>query len=456
MSLLSNAPPPGLTLPKVLAPSQEEVAWDALETAKEKVRVKAAHYDRARSGAPFADTKTLTPAEIQYKLRYLFGIYLTKLELKALVQDFDRDGDGDIDNAEFQVAFFRLAQEGKDRIIQDKLRRQRKIASEKKRVEQERCDDLVRRTQINLCDYSMHDLEKVQATVAKVAETYDVELEEAMGPALKVFEGHMNPTQFKEQLRKSLNIELSLPELSALFEHCDRDKSGSIEGAEFKFEFLRLRRQGALNAKRRLENANKRINTRMANLEAECLKRFNRELQLEVSYEYSEEDKQRALDSIARVAAHFDPSDYRNRDIIKAMNQRLDPGALKEQLIRCFDIRLTPQELGALIEHVDADANGFVEGAEFWIVFSKEGDRHREKVRLQENASNEARRAAIENFAQIQADKKAERMRLAKLAKKKVRGRIDDGVSKRLQKAQAPNTPSCTICFHSGVDLPLV
>ena len=412
--------PSGLSLPRVLAPSQEEVAWSALVSAKEKVRTKASTYDRSRAGAPFADTKTLSPAEIQYKLRYLFGIYLTKPELKALVQDFDRDGDGTIDNAEFQVAFFRLAQEGKDRIFQDKLRRQRKIASEAERVEKERCEDLLRRTQISMCDYSMHDLESVQATVAKVAETYDVELEEAMGPALKVFEGHMNPTQFKEQLRKSLNIEVSLPELSALFEHCDRDKSGSIEGAEFKFEFLRLRRQGALKAKRRLERANQRINTRMANLEAECLQRFNRTLQHEVSCDFTAEDQVRALNFIARAAAHFDPSDYRNRDIINAFNQRLNPSALREQLVRCFDIRMTSPELGALVQYVDRDKNGFVEGAEFWIAFSKEGDRYREEVRLQENEQNEKRRAAISNFAQIQVDKKEERRRVAKLAKNKV------------------------------------
>ena len=444
MSRSSNGPLDGLTLPKVLAPSQEEVAWSALASAKEKVRAKAAHYDRSRAGAPFADTKTLTPAEIQYKLRYLFGIYLTKLELTALVRDFDRDGDGSIDNAEFQVAFFRLAQEGKDRIIQEKLRRQRNLRGEKERSEKERAEELVRRTQIDLCDYSMQDLENVQAHVAKVAETYDVELEEAMGPALKVFEGHMNPTEFKEQLRKSLNIELSLPELSALFEHCDRDKSGSIEGAEFKFEFLRLRRQGALNAKRRLERANKRINTRMANLESECLKRFNRNSELVVSYDFTPEDQKRALEYIAKAAAHFDPSDYRNRDVINAFNQRLDPPALREQLVRCFDIRLTSHELGALVQYVDRDQNGFVEGAEFWIAFSKVGDRYREKIRLQENEQNEKRRAAINNFAQKLADEKAERRRLAKLAKKKVRER-------ERERLNAPMVSKYTIVIQSHI-----
>ena len=81
---------------------------------------------------------------------------------------------------------------------------------------------------------------------------------------------------------------------------------------------------------------------------------------------------------------------------------------------------MTSPELGALVQYVDRDKNGFVEGAEFWIAFSKEGDRYREEVRLQENEQNEKRRAAISNFAQIQVDKKEERRRVAKLAKKKV------------------------------------
>lgn len=46
--------------------------------------------------------------------RFIFGVTLTDAEHVALVKHFDRDGDGTIDNAEFQSAFFRLADEGKD------------------------------------------------------------------------------------------------------------------------------------------------------------------------------------------------------------------------------------------------------------------------------------------------------------------------------------------------------
>jgi len=375
-----------------------------LERAREKVREKALHYDRSRSGGAdvFSTTKTLTPEEIGYKLRFHFGIKLTKAELGALVLDFDRDGDGMIDNAEFQVAFFQLAQEGRERLRKKQTKRKKfleqKVESYRKQLEEQ----LMRQKQITLCEYDEEDLERAQEKVRRVAKVYDVEREETLGPALSVFEGHMDAAGFREQLRRSLELELSLPEFSALFELCDRDCSGSIEGSEFKFEFLRLRREAKLQAQQELKESNLRISQRMKNLEDRCLKSFNQEPKMEISYDYTEEDIRRALQKVGRVAAHFDSRDYRNATMLNAFKARLGPSELGEQLVRSFGLRLSPTELGALVTHIDRDGNGQVEGAEFWIVFQQEGKARRDFERRVELKQREIRQRSIEGFVQEQ------------------------------------------------------
>lgn len=122
----------------------------ALESAKAKVRSAAAHYERSRSGGAsvFSDTKSLTPQEIAYKLKFAFGIKLTKSELKALVALFDRDGDGHIDNAEFQVAFFRLANEGKEEYKQNTQKRMHAIQSKAKHIETTLTNQLKKRSKV--------------------------------------------------------------------------------------------------------------------------------------------------------------------------------------------------------------------------------------------------------------------------------------------------------------------
>jgi len=403
----------------------------ALESAREKVRTKAMHYERSRSGGAdvFSTTKSLTPDEIDYKLRFIFGIQLTKPELKALVNDFDLDGDGMIDNAEFQVAFFKLAREGKERFRKKMKKRQETLELLDDRRQMALKEHLIRQQQFQLCEYTEKDVVSIQSKVAHIAKLYDVELEEALGPALKVFEGQMNPTQFREQLRRSLGIKMSNPEFSAFFEHCDRDQSGTIEGSEFKFEFLQLRRKGKLQAKRDLQESNHRITSRMKSLEKSCLERFNRELGFEVSFDFTEEDQTRALNLIGRKAAHFDARDYRNQTCIKAFQAQLTPLGFADQLIRSFDIRLKPRELGALISYVDRDGNGFIEGSEFWIAFQKEGRRWRELERSRELKQRKYRAKKIEGFVQEQMKLSRKRAVLKELS---TRSEDEDGSSLRV------------------------
>lgn len=62
-------------------------------------------------------------------------------------------------------------------------------------------------SQTHLASYTQKESERVQNRMAKVASLYDA-ARDGVGPGLAVFEGELNPTQFREQLRRSLDFKM--------------------------------------------------------------------------------------------------------------------------------------------------------------------------------------------------------------------------------------------------------
>lgn len=48
----------------------------------------------------------------------VFGLKLSPSELGAVMQEFDKDGDGTVNCAEFLLTFFRIGFEGRNRALQ--------------------------------------------------------------------------------------------------------------------------------------------------------------------------------------------------------------------------------------------------------------------------------------------------------------------------------------------------
>ena len=83
----------------------------------------AAHYFSHRSGEIKGITfhDNLTPTEFKDQLWRSFQIRLSGAELGALCAFFDKDGDGTISGAEFQLAFFRAGREVRARLTAQKV-----------------------------------------------------------------------------------------------------------------------------------------------------------------------------------------------------------------------------------------------------------------------------------------------------------------------------------------------
>eukprot|EP00617_Octactis_speculum_P018965 CAMPEP_0185761320 /NCGR_PEP_ID=MMETSP1174-20130828/20217_1 /TAXON_ID=35687 /ORGANISM="Dictyocha speculum, Strain CCMP1381" /LENGTH=473 /DNA_ID=CAMNT_0028442483 /DNA_START=94 /DNA_END=1515 /DNA_ORIENTATION=- len=365
----------------------------ALNSALRKFRAKVKHYDRERTGGAryFTDAVTLEPAEFRQILSSVFMLNFTKEEFVAILGYFDTDGDGAIDNAEFQRAFFRLAFEGREMHRIMAAQAGKRIEARNKKWNESLRKKLTARTAATLAEYSEKDVNSMQDKSQLVARTFKTN--SAIVPGLESFEGKLDVTEFRERCKSSLHMNLSAKEFSAFFHACDLDKSGFIEGAEFKYQFLKMRREGNTRANIELHEENERISNLKKTLEETSIKRFITTKDADISYDYTATDLGNVLDLIAKTAAHHDSRFSLELNNFKT---RLNPTAFRDQLSTSFGIKMSPKELGALFQHVDRDGNGLVDGDEFLIVFAREGDRWR-KMELEREMKIRVNRHSVLN-----------------------------------------------------------
>lgn len=124
--------------------------------------------------------------------------------------------------------------------------------------------------------------------------------------SLKGFESvGLNPTEFREQLRRNFNITLSNAELGALVYLFDADGDGLINTIEFLNEFFKLGEQEKQKQRlkqqeivRRIENGKKKTE-RLRKKKAEILTASK------IDQDWTEEDKTNAIRKVAKVAFSY-------------------------------------------------------------------------------------------------------------------------------------------------------
>ena len=186
----------------------------------------------------------------------------------------------------------------------------------------------------------------------------------------------LDATQFREQLRRNMNIILTDEELGALVYLFDKNGDGFIDTAEFKNEFFRLGKQDREKFNYHKAQEKERHQQRLARLEAkqkEYLERFSR---TNVAETWTEEQQASAIKKIANVAFTYDG--FKGGLEGFANTTSLTPAEFKEIMRRKFETFLTPEETGALCDMFDRNDNGMIDTREFVYQFFKIGRRERE------------------------------------------------------------------------------
>jgi Ca2+-binding EF-hand superfamily protein len=234
---------------------------------------------------------------------------------------------------------------------------------------------------------TLPDLLSAKKKIAVVAADFDPKK-----TSLKGFEGHsLDPTEFREQLRRNFLISLTNAELGTLVVLFDKDEDCRVNSAVFINEFLRL---GDLERKKMAEQVRengRRAEMLKAKIQKERDEQLSRLCKYHVPKEFTPEEEKNAVQKFSKLALGHDSF---NKIALQGFinGGSLTPVQFKEQLRRNFCLYLTPGEVAALVHVFDSNGDGSIDCHEFLQHFFKIGFIEREKFHKKHVAKCNRRR----------------------------------------------------------------
>lgn len=375
--MTANVNPYLLTLPQLIS-------------ARKKIGTVAAYYDPVLYSLEGFAGYELNPTEFREQLRRNFFINLSDAELGALVYYFDRDGDGKVNSTEFVNEFFKMGKRERRKIELSHQDEKERIDNVKAKITQSREAKYSALAKSRTTDKFTPE-EKASAVdkVKKVAFEYD----SFKGGLEEFLEcDSMDPSEFREQLRRNFLIYLTPEETAGLIDEFDSNKDGRISCQEFMRNFFRL---GRLERDRHAQ-IHASIQFKHRSLETQRLKdvdsRFHKLVETTL-VPATEADAKSAFDKIKMAAFEY-RKDAPFQDVRKSFEcKELSPTGFKELLKANFGIYLTPGELDAAMKLFDANGDGAISSSEFLSTFFRLGsdqrlknleDKRKETIRLQQ------------------------------------------------------------------------
>lgn len=221
---------------------------------------------------------------------------------------------------------------------------------------------------------TLPELLSAKKKVSRVAAHYDPEKS-----SFKGFEClYLDPTEFREQLRRNFLITLTDGELGALVSLFDKDRIGKVSTSAFITEFLRLGKIAREKEFEQVKLANEKIVEKKKKFLAQREEMKKRLVKFDIPKTWSKEDEDNARFKFGQAALSYDHSG-------NALSGFTDGGSLTylqfhEQLRRNFQLFLSPGEVAALVHIFDTNGDGVIDCDEFLHHFFKIGGMEREKL----------------------------------------------------------------------------
>lgn len=381
------------------------------ESAMNKIRAAAMHYDRNAPGAPSMESFSalyLVPAVFKEILRRTFNISLSPAEVVAMVHEYNYSNDN-IDTNKFLVSFIKFGFEERDKAKAVELEKQRRSEQIRLMAEEKQRKEAESKFALKVTyGYAPSQRDAAFAKLAAAAKRYDKSHPAAM--SLEGFEQKsMKPETFREMLKRTFGLVPSAEELGALVHYFDQEGKGEIHSYNFLTFFLKLginerEKDHKESMKKLREDAVYREKFHQQQMAAQWAK-----AELNVTFDFTEDDRASAIEKLTVAAAKFDPA---NGELTAFQASVLSPAVFREMLRRCFNLRLTNGELAALIKRFECgDAMHNVSCSEFIVAFNQLGFERRSMIRKQQLEKQRSMTGAAlsrKQELQRQADAKAD------------------------------------------------
>jgi len=376
---------------KVVIKLVDSYTEEDLASAKNKIMEAAVKYDRFMPGAVQLDAfecYQMKPHIFREQLKMVFNVQLSLNELSAFIRDFNNgdketENDENINCAAFLINFFRVGFNEKEKRVREYWAKKKKHEDDRQQKKIEKREALEHKNLFKpVMEFTAADKESALTKLRFAAKQYDKSMPGAM--SMKAFEEKtMPPHVFREQLKMVFNMQVNAAELGALMSVFDLDGEGVINCDEFAKVILNMGiaerekevRETILRQKKADEARQRRIERKKAELESKN--------SLKVNYTYTEQEFQSAINKLTEAAWGYDKN-MSGAPTLEAFEQKeMEPHVFQEQLRRSFLMKISPQELGAIMHYFDPEGTGKINCADFLKKFFKTGYEERQRRHMQ-------------------------------------------------------------------------
>lgn len=347
-----------------------------------QITTQAKLFDKTHPAAPSLAGFTggaMKPGEFNNLIKKVFGIILTSKELAAIIKEFKYDASGQtIDSKAFLNKFTKMGSDArardKARILDAKREYAAKLEAEKKRK-------LLIQSQKNEFklddEWDEQDRKSAYAKLTAASAKYDKNAPGSV--SLEAFDAkYLSAPTFKEQLKRTFGVQVSMSELSALVAEFDNGHQ-CVDSQKFLVAFLKLGAEERHKAKLiQLELQRRQDLERKSEHERKMIEAENK-MTLKVSYNFSTQERESAFAKLTAASKKYDRTHPGSQSLEGFDVAELQAAPFREMLKRTFGLVLDGYELGAVMSFFDKEGKGAVPCKEFLIYFLKLGQAERHK-----------------------------------------------------------------------------
>ena len=215
----------------------------------------------------------------------------------------------------------------------------------------------------------------------------------------------MSFEQFKDQLRRNLDIHFLPTEFAALCHLFKKNIEGKecIDCNEFVSQFIILGNQEREMKRIKRLNEVRSITMRRQQTDDEIVKRCSAHIEVKLPFTIKEDAEKSAEEKLRKAAAGYNPSKHVGFSAFKAAY--LEPAAFKEQCKQNFGVIFSVEELKALVDRLDTNGTGTITCKAFLHYFYQLAEEEDESIARQRHILNEKNKRFEDKLLKDMEDK---------------------------------------------------